>query len=261
MTGILKILPFLFIPLISVAQSKKIKTFETSETIAAIYIDRAGDIYLKSEQGQIQKFSEDGTLKGVYKTNPAPTLFDPRDGSRLFAFYRESRSYDYLTPSFSITSSYKIDSAFVIEPWLVCSSGDANLWLIEAADGRLKKINPKSGEIEIEAKLDLTLNIRDIITMREYQGFVFILIKGKGIVVFNGMGKLIRTIEERTIGSFNFLGEELYYKVGENLLFFDLFSAETRNVKLPAVCEMVIVTDERMYLMHGKGVDIYSFKL
>jgi hypothetical protein len=254
-----KILFFLVIPFVSFAQSKKLKSFEISEVITAVYIDRAGDVYVKSDQGQIQKFSEDGILKNLYKTNPAPTLFDPRDGSRLFAFYRESRSYDYLTPSFNTSSSNIIDSAFVIEPWLVCTSGDANLWLIEGVDGSLKKINPKSGEIEVEVKLPL--NVRDITSMREYQGFVFMLVKGTGIVIFNGMGKIIRTIEEKGISSFNFLGEELYYKVEGNLSFFDLFSTETRIVKLPAPCELAVASDQYLYLINGKVVDIYPFKL
>jgi hypothetical protein len=256
----LTILLFLFAPLASFAQFNKIKSFEISETISAVYIDRAGDVYVKSEAGQIQKFSEDGSLKGVYKNNPPPTLFDPRDGSRLFAFYRDNRSYDYLTPSFAITTSYKIDSAFVIEPWLICTSGEANLWLIEAADKSLKKINPKSGDIEIDVKLNSALNIRDIMSMREYQGFVFILIKGTGILVLNGMGKVLRTIEANTISSFNFLGEELYYKSDGNLLFFDLFTAETRSIKLPAPCDLAVASDERLYLSNGKVVDIYSFK-
>jgi hypothetical protein len=105
------------------------------------------------------------------------------------------------------------------------------------------------------------MNIRDITSMREYQGFIFMLVKGTGIVIFNGMGKIIRTIEEKGISSFNFLGEELYYKVKGNLSFFDLFSTETRIVKLPAPCELAVASDEYLYLINGKVVDIYPFKL
>ncbi len=32
-----------------------------------------------------------------------------------------------------------IDSAFVIDPWLACSSGDHNIWVLDAADQNNEK--------------------------------------------------------------------------------------------------------------------------
>src|SRR6476620_3891817 len=98
---------------------KKIKTIELSDTIVSSTVDRPGDIYFITREGQIQKFDKDGKLIVVYKHKGAPTLFDPRDGARLFAYYRGIQQYDYLTPGFDVVSSYRVDSAFVIEPWLI----------------------------------------------------------------------------------------------------------------------------------------------
>jgi hypothetical protein len=132
--------------------------------------------------------------------------------------------------------------------------------MIEAADGSLKKINAKSGEIDVDVKLTNALKITDITTMREYQGFVFLLVKDTGLIVLNGLGKVIRTIEEKNLKAFNFLGEELYYIVHGELVFFDLFTTETRSVKLPAAGGLAVVSDEYLYLASGKAVEIYSFK-
>ena len=51
--------------------------------------------------------------------------------------------------------------------------------------------------------------------MREYQGFLFLLHQEKGILIFNKMGKWIKTIERPQLKYFNFLGEELYYPEGD----------------------------------------------
>jgi hypothetical protein len=248
-------------PLISFSQFQKIKTREVSEEIVSVAIDRPGDLYLTSTSGQFQKFDKDGKVQVVHKNNPAPDLFDPRDGARLFAFYRTLRQYAFLDPSFNFLNAYKIDSAFVIDPWLVCASGDFNVWTIDAAAASLKKINPRTGKIEVDTKLDSSLKVTDLTYLREYQGFLFALQKEKGILIFNSMGKLLKTLPVPGITYFNFLGEELYYISNAKVIFFDLFSAESRTIKLPQSCEFALLTDERLYLIEKKIVTFFSSNL
>lgn len=251
---------FFIFPLAVFCQSQKIKTLETSDTTIAAFVDRPGDLYLASVSGQFQKFSKDGEVQVVHKNQPAPDLFDPRDGARLFAFYRNLRQYAYLDPSFDFLNTYKIDSAFVIDPWLICPSGDFNVWILDAADASLKKVNTRLEKIEVDVKIDPSLAATDVLYLREYQGFLFGLTKSSSIVIFNSMGKLIKTLTAPGIRYFNFLGEELYYASGGKLKFFDLFSAETREMNLPAPCKFALLTDERLYLVKEKSVDLFNFK-
>src|SRR5687767_14748472 len=99
----------------AVAQ-KKIKTLTLSDTILYAAIDRPGDFYAITTSGQVQRFDKDGELTLLYKAERVPTLFDPRDGARLFVYYRHDQHYEFLNPSFQPTASYKIDSAFAIQP-------------------------------------------------------------------------------------------------------------------------------------------------
>src|SRR5688572_17340109 len=93
---------------LSLQAQRRIKLLEISDTIVHATVDRPGDLYLITKEGQIQKYDKDGKLIIVFKHKGVPTLFDPRDGSRLFAYYREQQQYDYYNPSFEITASYKI---------------------------------------------------------------------------------------------------------------------------------------------------------
>jgi hypothetical protein len=242
---------------------KKIKTLEVSDTITQGLIDRPGDLYLFTKSGQLHKYDQDGHLLILYKTHSLPTLFDPRDGARLFAYYRMTQHYEYRTPSFEVTQAFRIDSSFVIQPWLICPSGDHKLWVLDSVDHTLKKINPRDSEVEVEVSIDTAL-IRDVTvfhTMREYQGFVFLHDPAKGIHVFNGMGKHIKTISIKGIHSFNFLGEELYYFTNGFIRFFDLFSAETRETKTELQGGGdILISDQRLFHMHGRNVDIYEYK-
>ena len=255
------ILCLLLLPAVHAFAQLKLKSLETSDTIVYATVDRPGDIYLVTKEGQIQKYDKDGKLIIVYKHKGPPTLFDPRDGARLFAYYRAQQEYDYYNPSFEVTASFRIDPAFAIQPWLMCPSGDHKLWILDKEDHSLKKINAKQTEVEVEVIIDSTL-IQDAFfftSMREYQSFVFLLNPKKGIHIFNSLGKHIKTIEEKGIYNFNFLGEELYYQKGTQLKFLNLFTAENRTIPQDKPSRVVLLTDERMFLISYRSVDIFEF--
>ena len=241
---------------------KEIKTFEVSDTIVFATVDRPGDLYLVTTNGQIQKYDKDGKLLVVYKHKLVPTIFEGRDGAKLFAYYRSEQQYDYLSPSFEPLNSYKIDPAFAIEPYLICTSGEHKLWVLDKADHSLKKVNVQKGEVEIEVQIDSTLiqNAESFITMREYYGFIFLLNPSRGIYIFNGMGRHIKTIDVKGIQTFNFFGEELYYSKGNKLTFVDLFNADSREVDLIQPAKITLLTDERLFSIQAKSVKIFEYQ-
>lgn len=244
-----------------VAAQEIIATIPFGDEIESATVDRPGDFYVLTQNGQIHKVDKDGNLIVLYSKDQLPTLFDPRDGARLFAFYREDQRYDHLKPSFEIVSSYRIDPAFAIEPWLVCPSGEHKLWLLDAADNSLKKLNAPHTEIEVEVVIDSSIvdNATAFTFLRDYQSFVFGLDPRRGILIFNTLGKHLRTIAAPGIRHFHFLGEELYYYRDGNLHLFDLFTGETRTLPVGQAADDVIITDDRMLLVRGRTVEIYAF--
>jgi hypothetical protein len=256
------LLPLFISFLLPAIAQDKITTLNLSDSILYAAIDRPGDFYAVTVNGQIQRFDRDGKLTLLYKAEKVPTLFDPRDGSRLFAYYRDDQHYEFLNPSFRPISSFRIDSAFAIQPWLICPSGEHKLWILDRADQSLKKINVKALEVELEVVVDSVLieDATSFKTMREYQNFVFLLSPARGIFVFNNLGKHIKTIAAEGVRSFNFLGEELYFLQGDKLEFMNLFTAESRQLPIHLGYTDALLTDERMILFTPTSIDIFAFR-
>lgn len=240
----------------------KITTRTVNEPIRYATVDRPGELYVVTVSGQIQRFDKHGNVVSIYKNNPLPTLFDPRDGARLFAYFRDDQHFSFLNPSFETTQSGKLDPAMAIDPWLMCVSGDYNFWVLDAADMTLKKINSANGTVTIEAKVPQQEgdSISSYINLREYQGFVFLHHSTKGVLVFSGFGKPLKTLVNTAIPHFNFLGEEFYYNTGNVVNFFNLFTAETRQTPLKQKGDFVLLTDERMYIVNEKSIDFFELK-
>ncbi len=254
------IIVLMFSFLSAVAQ-KKIKTVTVSDEIAFATVDRPGDLYVVTKNGQIQKFDVDGKLLSIYRNDPTPTLFDPRDGSRLFMYFRHDQHYAFLNPSFEVTASYKLDPAFAIKPWLTCISGDHNLWIVDGEDTSIKKIDINTSAVSVEQKIGNGVDdISTILFIREYQGFLFLLHQEKGIMIFNGIGKLLKTIEIEGLSYFNFIGEELYYSEDNSIKFFNLFTTEIRVIKANQPGDFILFTDERMFSIKDATIDFFELK-
>ena len=240
---------------------KKIASIALTDTLSATAIDRPGDFYAVTRSGQIQKFTSGGRLLLLYKADTLPTLFDPRDGARLFIYYRDKQRYQFLNTSFNPLSSFQVDPAFAIQPWLICPSGEYKLWILDQADNSLKKVDARGAEVEVEVLVDPAIirDATDFIAMREYQGFVFLMNPSRGIDIFNTLGIHIRTLQTPGIRSFNFLGEDLYYLKGDKLVFFNLFSATSLTRDVPPGYQEALVTEDRLILFNPRQIDIFSF--
>jgi hypothetical protein len=242
----------------SSAQYIKLKTIKIPSTDFAA-LDRAGQLYLLSKE-TLTKYDSNGNGEYVAKLPALPSLFDPRDGAHLFAFWKENASYQFLLPDLQPAGERKaLDSSLAIGPFLICPSGDHDLIVLDSADWSMKKISTSSNRVLYETIiLDSTTSAGNIKYLREYQNFIFLLDHSKGIRIFNRMGKLLKTLPAKGISYFNFLGEEVYYPEKNGLRFFDLFTAEERFVPLPTSANFALVTDQRLFIVTATTLEIYS---
>ena len=255
----LKLIPFVLLCFCgqTIAQQNKIATIEINEVVSA-YVDRPGDLYLLLKNNTLKKFDSIGNELYGKKYTATPTLFDPRDGARMFMYQKETGLCSFY--SNETKQEFIIEQQYAIEPVLACASGDHNIWLLDKADLSIKRINPSLTKVLTEATINQKQFIQkpEILSMREYQNFLFIHEKNSGILIFNSLGIQIRKIPATEITYFNFLGEELYYKKNEKLIFHDLFDSATREVPVDPSCTIILLTDRRQFLLYQNRLEIFK---
>lgn len=239
---------------------KKIKEFKSAE-ISKVSVDRLGNFFLVLKNGSIKKYDSQGKAIASLKEKSI-TLLEPWYHPSIFVYNRKKQSFTTYDRKFENGRQAFIEPAWAIEPALVCPSNDNKLWLFDRADASIKKVNPLSNEVLIEFNLDTTkLKTKpDFTHLREYQSMIFLLDKNSGVVILNNIGKQINRIEKIDIGNFNFFGEELYYLDNNSIKLFDLYSEETRELKVEGENKFALVTDERIILVSKKNkVSVFEF--
>ncbi len=217
------------------------------------YVDRPGDLYLRFAS-HIVHYDINGKETGTFHFNTASLHFEPRDGSRMFMYNPVTRQYGFT--SFGKNPVTPLPEEYAIEPQTACSAGDIGMWILDREDYSLKRVNLRKSQVDIEFHLPEKLHEENLITLREYMGFLFLATPSR-LYIFSNMGKLLKALET-TAADFDFLGEELYYRNGNRLLFLDLFDGTTRSEEINPAVLFVRLTDERRYLVYADRLIILS---
>jgi hypothetical protein len=243
---------FLLLLSVSCFAQKQVGSFQLPAEVVFATVDRAGDLYVIMKNGDAIKLDKNAMPVGKKKFSTLPTIFDPKDGTRAFAYYRGLQSIESITPDLSSGDFTPLHPEFAVNAWLVCPSKN-EFWILDGADFSLKKTKDKGAAIAYESTF---AKEKEPTYMREYLNFLFVL--DNGIHVLNNLGKQIRKLDVN-VPYFNFLGEEVYYPSGNGLQLIDLYTTEKRDIPLPHSSQFAFLTDDRMILVDGEKVEFFEF--
>ncbi len=241
--------------------SAQTKTITLEAEIVWAGVDRAGDLFVALATGDVKKFDKTGKSIGSHRFPAPPTLIDPIDGVRSFFYQRRGNRYGFMSYDFTTIDEKELDPAFAVNPWLVCPALH-ELWILDSADFTIKKTRMNSMAISLENTLKHLPDkkMEDYVALREYQNYVFLLDQSAGVHVFNPLGMYMRTLGEKGMRSFSFLGEELYYVKEKEVVLIDLYTRERRTLPLEKAYQFVLFNDDTLYGLQGKEIHIAPFK-
>lgn len=248
-----------FVAATTQAQSiKKLKRMKTA-SIQNASVDRLGNFFLEFSDGQIKKYDPDGKMMARLKTQNLPTLLEPWFHPKIFAYYQKDMRIVNYNRMFEVSDDFKLDASIAIEPTLVCPTNDNRFLVLDEADLSIKKFENNQNRVLNEFKIDTTHWNKhfQFSFMREYLHLIFLLDKNQGIIIVNELGKTMKHLPVK-VENFGFFGEELFYLLGNKIIFFDLYSGNTRELTL-AAGKFGIVTDERIFIVNEKEVVVYQF--
>lgn len=239
----------------------KIKEFKPGK-IEKVSVDRLGNFFLAFRSGVIRKYDPQGKVMATLSAKSGrtvPDLIEPWFHPSIFVFHKANHRLLTYDRNFELSDEATLDPSVAINPSLVCPTNDNKLLVFDKADYSVKKVNQFNHQIITEFYIDTTQAVKpDFSFMREYQNLIFMQDKNSGLFIYSNVGKLVNQIKT-TSGNFGFFGEELFYLQDNKIVFYDLYTEKTRDIKCSNVI-FVIVTDERILTVTKNGkVNLYEF--
>lgn len=245
-------------------QWKKIQTLNFDPQITNVSIDRQGNFYTSVESGSIDKYDRDGALLYHFSPskNTSASMIEAWQGLKVFAFYKDFQEYLFLNRFLGDSERYTIEVQNTASYFsLVTLSADNNLWVFDAQDLSLQKLDINNKETIVETRLNLNLASRhfNITFIREYQNMVFLADKAMGILVFDNIGNYLETLPIATNGFFSFTGSELITITEGKAVFFDLYTKQKKEIGLPDLSYTFILKENnRIFLFSNNRLDIFE---
>lgn len=249
------------------AQSiKKTGSVKLSYQAVQASIDRQGNVYIASSNGDIDRYNSDGTLAYHFSPNVKGnvSLIESWQGLRAFVFYRDFQQYLFLDRFLNASEPYYFRKNTAEYYELATLAGDNNLWLLDQQQLSLKKLDIELNEFLSETPLNLTLDPKnfELTHIREYQNLLFISDKNSGVLVFDNLGNYLETLPFKNLDYFSFTDDELVGITHESKVrWINLYTKKEREISLPDPSyEFILMENRRLYCIGQRRMDIFELQ-
>lgn len=226
--------------------------------------DNIGNSYLVTDN-QVLKYDTSGKQVSVFseKNSGIISSVDASNAMKLLVFYRDFAQLLILDQKLSLNTRISLRDIGIMQPMLVCTAANGDLWTYDQQDFQLKRLNSKL-EITHESGNLSQLTGSEIkpAYMAEAGDLLYISNPAAGIMVFDSYGSYIKTIPLKNINTFQVIESSLLYFSGGELKSYHLKTFEDKTIALPMQDSTIIsarIEKQNLFILAKEKFELYSF--
>lgn len=259
------IISFLFSSFCSLGQEL---TFVCQDSVKGDFdrfsVDNLGRIYLVQEDVIIQFNSDLDTLFTASLKSIRPTSIQSSKSFRTLLFDEERSIVQFLDNTLTdLHGNIDLVNLDIQQAILACESfGGDTFWVLDAASLRLIRLNEKLEKVVITENLVTIFNDATLPTqMKEVNDFLYILIPGKGVALFDVFGTFM-TLYPCQAERIDALGNSLLVLTKDELhiVSVNTILEKVSSYPLPFGVRDFVFTHKKIYLLTDEGLYIGGFK-
>lgn len=221
--------------------------------ISQFKVDPFGNIYTVDGKNKLRLLNSEMTPLFEYFNNGLGdiTYIDISNPRKIILFFKGFQKMLFLDNTLSEIGRINQDYNLPYDIRAIGSSRDNNIWIYDAFDYKLKKIDAKGMVVlesnPLESYLELSITPEYII---EYDNETYIVEEGKGIAVFDNFGTFLRYVSCNECSSISFHDKSMFYV--KNNIFYQQVLAN--NLIAPAAIKPLPMNSKGA---QASGKDLY----
>ena len=249
-----------------------ISCFGQSETNAPIanyklpeldnfYVDQFQNLYVVNN-AELRKY--DPTYKQLYSySNPlkgAINQVDVLNALNPYIFYKDWNEVVVVDNRLNASTAINFNDYGFLDVLFISFADQENVWFYDQGTDKLYRFNLQSKQV-----VNSSLNITQLIgaentphSMVSTINKVYLNIPAKGILLFDALGSLQKTIPIKEVESFCVQGDELYYVQNEQVFLYNISTSQITSFELKdKEIKNVRVGGNRLYISNKGGIGVY----
>ncbi|MFY0625196.1 MAG: hypothetical protein JXR07_02795 [Reichenbachiella sp.] len=226
--------------------------------------DQLGNIYLSTENGDIKKYNDKGSLLAEYSSSASSKVHQLAAISQLkvLVFYENLQEYVILDRYLRSPARYSIQEfeiGFVSE---IAANFQQNVWVVDRSDFTLKMLDVNRNMIVEKKSLARILNQNEaeISSLIIHQNRLYLTDAHNKVYIFDSIGNFEMSIVPVNNGNFQFYQDYTYYVNQDDLILKNLYNESETSVELPLQkMEKILFNDQRLVHFTSNGFVIYKY--
>ena len=248
-------------------QLKEIDTYELVNNIAVkttfLATDNLQNCYVVNTQNELKKYSANGELLFTFSINRYGKLsyVDAGNPLKLLLFYPEFGTIVVLDKTLSQVGTHKLFEKGFQGVTAVGITRDNNIWLYDAGDFKLKKINDQAAVIQESEPLNQILDFEVAVTqLVEKNDFIHLNCPQHGVVVFDVYGTYAETYHLPQIGYFQIIRDNVAFWNEEGIHLYSPRTTQQTSTALPLTkgVKHLSISGNRMYVATVTELRIFT---
>jgi len=226
--------------------------------------DDNGNIYLVKTNNELIRYNREGDSTGNFRSvqNGDVTWVDATNPLRVLVYFQAFSKVILLDRMLTPKNELDLKKLGIFNPPATGVSADGKIWVYDYVNARLKKIDDQlntissGNDMRIESE---TVPVPLSLVERDYR--VYLCDTIHGIYVFDRYGSYINTLEIKSSGKVQVIGQQIVYRIEDTLFSYDMKSLILKRMPLPyGTADMLDARLERnrMYILYKNRLDIYE---
>ncbi len=233
--------------------------------IESFTVNNIGELYIINTSNQLKKIDDKGDSAGVFNMVTRYgrlTYVEAQNPWRIILFYKNFLTIVLLDKYLNLLTNINLRKQNIFSVSAVTSSYDNNIWLYDAQENKLKKIDD-AGKILME-----TVDFRRIldpvpspVQIKDNDAFVYLYDPKNGLYIFDYYGSFKNKLSFLNWKDFTVLGNTLYGFDNNFFYIYELRSLNLKKYTLPLTFKKYTdlkVGKNRLYLLKNNNLQIFS---
>jgi hypothetical protein len=233
--------------------------------IVSFTVSNIGELYIINTSNQLKKLDDKGDSVGVFNMVTKYgrlSYVEAQNPWRIILFYKNFLTIVLLDKYLNLLTNINLRKQNIFSVSAVTSSYDNNIWLYDAQENKLKKIDD-AGKILME-----TVDFRRIldpvpspVQIKDNDAFVYLYDPKNGLYIFDYYGSFKNKLSFLNWKDFTVLGNTLYGFDNNFFYIYELRSLNLKKYTLPLTFKKYTdlkVGKNRLYLLKNNNLQIFS---
>jgi hypothetical protein len=230
-------------------------------------VDNLNNLYLLTPSDQLKKYNGQGDSVSVYnQTRRFGKLYsmDATNPLKLLLYYKDFSTIVILDRLLSIRSTIDLRRQDILQASAIGLSYDNNIWVFDAMDNKLKKIN------ELGATLSASTDFRTVFAesfvpqkIIDYNGSVYLYDPAQGVAIFDYYGTLQKKLPVKGWKNIAILDKQIIGTDDRHIYTYYTNNLMERQYQFPSSFgsfTQYLIANTQLFAVSKDSVNIYSLR-